>query len=202
MDKRKWLALMARIGLDHNISTYHVLLSHYQHKARYYHNANHINAVLAHLAKVESLANDYDAIELALWFHDAIYKVFSATNELDSANFSASFLTKNSANKELTSKVHALIMATEHNAIPRMNDEQLIVDIDLSILGCAPETYALFELWVRKEYRLVPNFIYRKKRKAILTGFLDRERIYCHQYFYQQLETSARTNIYHAIKQL
>ena len=93
-------------------------------------------------------------------------------------------------------------MATEHNAIPRMNDEQLIVDIDLSILGCAPETYALFELWVRKEYRLVPNFIYRKKRKAILTGFLDRERIYCHQYFYQQLETSARTNIYHAIKQL
>jgi predicted metal-dependent HD superfamily phosphohydrolase len=202
MEKSKWLALMSRVGFTDNLCTYNELLSNYNEKHRHYHNVNHINAVLEHLVQAKHLANDYDALEIALWFHDAIYKPFSSTNELDSANWGSKFLQRNGASKELSTKVHTLIMATLHNVMPKDNDEKLIVDIDLSILGSSPETYNQFESWIRKEYKLVPILIYRKKRKEILTSFLERDRIYSHDYFYVNLENNARANITNAIQNL
>jgi len=55
---------------------------------------------------------------------------------------------------------------------------------------------------VRDEYKLVPYFLYRKKRKEILTSFLERERIYQNDFFYDKFETQARANIGSAIKML
>jgi predicted metal-dependent HD superfamily phosphohydrolase len=202
VDKFKWLELMARIGLDDNIRTYNELLSNYNQKHRHYHNVNHITAVLASLDKAKQLANDHDALEIALWFHDAIYKPFSSTNELDSANWASTFLEHNGASKQLSSKVHVLIMATLHDAIPIDSDEKLIADIDLSILGSSPKMYDWFESCIRKEYKLVPILIYRKKRKEILTSFLERDRIYSHDYFHEKLENNARANITNAIQNL
>ncbi len=202
MDKSKWLELMSRVGLVENLRTYNELLSIYNQKHRHYHNVNHINAVLEYLEEAKHLANDFDALEIALWFHDAVYKPFSSTNELDSANWGSTFLQQNGASKELLTKVHTLIMATLHNVIPTDNDEKLIVDIDLSILGSSAETYNQFESWIRKEYKLVPILIYRKRRKEILTSFLERDRIYSHDYFYEKLESNARANITNAIQNL
>jgi predicted metal-dependent HD superfamily phosphohydrolase len=202
MNKSKWLELMSRVGLAENLRTYNELLSSYNQKHRHYHNVNHINAVLEYLEEAKHLANDYDALEIALWFHDAIYKPFSSTNELDSANWGSTFLQQNGTSKELSTKVHTLIMATLHNVVPTDNDEKLIVDIDLSILGSSAETYALFESSIRKEYKLVPILIYRKKRKEILINFLERDRIYSHDYFYVKLEKNARANITNAIQNL
>ncbi len=202
MDKSKWIALMVRIGLDTNINTYNKLESNYNQKHRHYHNVRHIDAVLEYLDQTKNLANDYNALEIALWFHDVIYKVFSSTNELDSANWASEFLEYHGISKDFSSKVHSLIMATLHNAVPLDNDEKLIVDIDLSILGSSAKTYQLFELWIRKEYKLVPGFIYKKKRKEILSHFLDRERIYSHDYFYEKLETTARSNMINAVRNL
>lgn len=202
MDKGKWLDLMGRLGFDSNIETYSTLMAHYSQKHRHYHNANHIDATLKSLGQVKQLANDYNALEIALWFHDAIYKIFSSSNELDSANWAADFLKKNNANEYFIENVHGLIMATLHNAAVPDSDERLIVDIDLSILGCNSELYEQFESWVRKEYSLIPSFIYKKKRKAILEGFLSRERIFSHDYFFEKLEASARENLINAINSL
>lgn len=202
MNEPKWLGLMERLGFDANIDVYRELLACYSQKHRHYHNVSHISAVLNHLEKVQNLTDNASTIELALWFHDAIYKVLSSTNELNSANWAATFLQVNGASKKAASKVHSLIMATLHNFTPADNDEKLMVDIDLAILGCDSDTYELFESWIRKEYRLIPSFVYNKKRKAILAGFLDRDRIYSHDYFYQGLEKSARENISKAIRQL
>ncbi|MCF6192878.1 MAG: hypothetical protein L3J46_00905 [Kangiellaceae bacterium] len=202
MGEEKWLELMERLGFHSNIETYSKLQSHYDEKHRHYHNANHINATLKYLEQVKHLANDYNALEIALWFHDAIYKVFSSGNELDSANWASEFLKLNNAKDDFIENVHLLIMATLHNATPADNDERLIVDIDLSILGCPRELYEKFELWVRKEYKLIPSFIYKKKRKEILEGFLARERIYSHEYFFEKFEESARENLVNAINGL
>lgn len=202
MEQSKWQQLMCNLGFDENSDTYNELLKSYSEKHRHYHNASHINAILIHLQQAKHLATDCDAIEVALWFHDAIYKTTSSTNELDSANWATSFLEKNNAKNELIDKVHSLIMSTLHDALPTESDAKLMVDIDLSILGSPPKTYDLFEASIRKEYRLVPSFIYKIKRKEILNSFLQRDRIYSHQYFYDKLETSARINISNAIKVL
>jgi len=202
MDKTSWLKLMTRLDFGDNIETFNKLLAKYNEKHRHYHNVNHIEAVLKHLEKNKHLAKDYKAIELALWFHDAIYKVFSSSNELDSANWARDFLQNNGVENAFIDKVHTLIMATLHDASPVDSDEKLMVDIDLSILGSTPNTYHLFEGWIRKEYKLVPSLIYKKKRKEILTKFLDRKRIYSHEYFYEKLENNARKNISQAILDL
>ncbi len=75
-------------------------------------------------------------------------------------------------------------------------------DIDLTILGSSERIYAQFEENVRKEYKWVPYFLYKKKRKEILRSFLDRERIYQTKYFNNKLETQAQINLNNAIASL
>jgi predicted metal-dependent HD superfamily phosphohydrolase len=202
MNEQMWLDLMKRLGFDANLNTYSKLQSHYAQKHRHYHNADHINATLKSLVQAKHLATNYNALELALWFHDAIYNVFASNNELDSANWAADFLQLNNATDDLIENVHRLIMATLHNAVPSDNDEMLIVDIDLAILGCNKDLYKEFEKWVRKEYKLIPYFLYKKKRKEILQGFLARKRIFSHKYFFDMFEQSARKNLKYAIESL
>lgn len=202
MEEAKWLNLMSRLEIENNFATYKKLVSSYNQKHRHYHNTKHIDSVLNHLENVKNLADNYDELELALWFHDSIYKIFSSTNELDSANWALSFLQDNQMPKEIQKNVYKLIMITIHDKFPDTNDEKLMVDIDLSILGSSSEIYKKFEIWIRKEYQLIPHFIYRKKRKEILVSFLERDRIYSHDYFFEKFENLARKNLKTAIENL
>lgn len=202
MDENRWFALMAQLGLRENRDQWRALQSAYAEKHRHYHTAEHISACLQHLNIVGHFAEHRTEVELALWFHDAIYKPRSSTNELDSANWCSEFLQSNNVEPSVIERIHQLIMITCHNAVPATNDEQLLVDIDLAILGAPEDVYWQFETNVRKEYQWVPGFIFRAKRKEILQGFLDRYRIYHHNYFYDLLERRARENLAAAISRL
>lgn len=202
MNKKRWQELMHRIGLDTHLNTYSELLSCYKQKHRFYHNESHIDAVLKYYDESKKLANNCNAVEVALWFHDAIYKPYSSSNELKSANWAFNFLKEHKNDDTFAENVHSLIMATLHNASPKDNDEQLIVDIDLSILGSQTKVYAQFEKNIREEYKFVPNILYKKKRKEILSGFLKRERIYTHDFFHGKLEVLARANLTTTIEKL
>ena len=100
------------------------------------------------------------------------------SNELDSANWATGFLQENNADDGVKERVYALIMATCHGRPVECRDQALLVDIDLSILGAEPDVYDIYEQGIRKEYKLIPSFIYKKKRKEILNSFLAREHIY------------------------
>jgi len=197
-----WEALMAKIGFSQNIGTNTDLKSRYSETHRKYHNVSHIKSVLFELAAAKHIAEDYEAIELSLWFHDAIYNSFSKTNEKDSANLAVSFVSDNGGSKELQQTVFSLVMATEHNFVPQINDQKLIVDIDLSILGSAETRYMKFEDAIRKEYKYVPWFLFKKKRIKLLQYFLSRESIYSTEYYIDSLEKQARRNIESAIDNL
>jgi len=202
MELVRWQNLMQNLGISENKDTYQVLLKAYSEKHRRYHTGEHINATLNYLDAVADLASDVSEIEIALWFHDAIYKPFSATNELDSAVWAKEFLSKNGVLQDRIDRVYSLIMATIHTAETEGNDQLLMVDIDLSILGTNPAVYDQFEKDVRYEYKLVPYFLYRKKRKEILVSFLERDRIYKNDFFHTKLEDRARVNLSNAISSL
>lgn len=202
MDLLRWTGLMRQFGLTDNQATYAELICAYTEKHRHYHSDAHINACLQHFDAVQSLAENPAEVELALWFHDAIYKPMSSTNELDSADWCAKFLAENNIAAEVIQRVHKLIMATCHSAELVGNDERLVVDIDLAILGAPEGVYQTFEANVRNEYQWVPSFIFKSKRKEILQAFLERHRIYHHAYFYDLLERRARENLAAAISQL
>ena len=199
MNASRWSQLMKTLEFDENREAFDFLRNSYNERHRKYHNESHIDAVLSSLDNTKHLANDLPAVELALWYHDVVYKIFSSTNELDSAKLGKAFVLKNSTDEQLAENVYALIMATQHNTQIEGNDETLIVDIDLAILGSSADGYAKFEESIRQEYKLIPWMVYKKKRIEILNWFLDREHIYFHEYFRTALEDNARYNLSTAI---
>ncbi|MCA0911472.1 hypothetical protein [Marinobacter nauticus] len=199
MNQTRWQTLMSALGLPPSKECYDTLHAAYSEKHRFYHTVDHIDAMLTHFDGVKEIAERPAELELAIWFHDAIYKPLSKTNELDSANWAQAFLTAHSYGKAGIERVHNLIMATLHNRNVKTPDEQLIVDIDLAILGAPPKVYDQFERNVRKEYRLVPGFIYRKKRKELLRSFLSSGSIYNLELFQERYEDQAKQNLRSAI---
>ena len=200
MNIERWLALMDEWGFAPNRGTFETLRAAYSEKGRHYHTDQHISACLRHFDRCSEILEHRREVELALWFHDAIYKPLSNRNERESAEWAASFLVRNGASEKEADRVHRLVMVTEHNAPTRTKDEAVLVDIDLSILGTRPDVYQAFESSVRKEYRFVPRLIYRRKRTEILRGFLERAQIYSSGCFSAGREHQARENLSDAIE--
>lgn len=70
-----------------------------------------------------------------------------------------------------------------------------LLDIDLAILGSDFDRFDEYNHQIRQEYAWVNRFIYHVKRKSVLKGFYNKERIYLTNYFYQALENKARDNL-------
>jgi predicted metal-dependent HD superfamily phosphohydrolase len=79
--------------------------------------------------------------------------------------------------------------------LSRDPDTQLLCDVDLSILGRAPDVFDDFERRIREEYDWVPEPVYRTSRSEILSGFLQRHFIYQTDFFRERYEATARANL-------
>lgn len=203
----QWLNVMSDLGFDKSLDCFQQLVLAYSEKHRHYHTLKHIGAMLGHLEKVDAeglIQSDktYHEIAIAIWFHDAIYKPFSATNERDSADWAIKFLEGKGYEQTGIKRIEQLIMATLHNGEITNDADTLMVDIDLTILGASDAVYDEFEQNVRKEYRWVPFFMYRKKRAELLAQFLSADRLYHNDYFYDRFEQQARKNLTRAISRL
>ena len=86
-------------------------------------------------------------------------------------------------------------MATRHQAVPTGRDAQVLVDLDLAILGASSERFDEYEAQVRAEYASVPDMLFRRGRAAVLASFAERERIYMTPVLHDRLEAAARANL-------
>jgi len=197
-----WQRLMGTYGLPENEKTYQKLIAAYSEKHRAYHSLEHIDACFRHLDSIDSATDRPHEIELALWFHDVIYAPFSKTNEEDSAELAREFLSQNAVDTKVINRVYNLIVLTKGHMAPDSPDGEFMLDIDLSILGYEKHVYEQFEKDVRKEYKRVPSFIFKKKRKEILKSFSERPRLYHTDYFFRRLEVQAKINLKWAINTL
>ena len=93
-------------------------------------------------------------------------------------------------------------MATRHNAVPVGRDAEVLVDVDLAILGSDTARFDEYELQVGHEYSWVPENLYRAARRQVLEGFAKRERIYSTEFFYNSHEARARENIARSLSRL
>ncbi|MGN6829425.1 HD domain-containing protein [Paucibacter sp. M5-1] len=123
---------------DSAAELHRTLLAAYAEPHRHYHSQQHLAECLQSFEKVQALAQRPAEVALALWFHDAVYEVKRGDNEEQSALWARRALQEAAVPAEAVQRVFELVMVTRHSQLPAAGDPQLLVDIDLSILG-APE---------------------------------------------------------------
>jgi predicted metal-dependent HD superfamily phosphohydrolase len=200
----EWEDLWRRIGAKGDgRSIFQKITEAYEQKHRFYHNAEHIAECLNELRAAENLAGDRgNEIEMALWLHDFVYDPTRNDNEQLSAVVAREVCREGGLPPDFGARVDDLIMATRHAEDPSEEAAQLVVDIDLSILGKSADRFWKYEDDVRREYSFVPEELFRTKRAEILEGFLRRESIYHTELFRDQYEKQARENLAASIARL
>lgn len=174
---------------------------------RHYHGLAHIEALLAWADEYRAAISDPEAVEAAIWFHDAIYDSRSADNEAKSAALAVERLA-GTFDPDRLARIAAMIEATATHVVPELGDEvarndaALFLDMDLSILGASPEAFDAYESAVRREYAWVTDEAWRSGRAAVLGKFLDRPSIFHTEAFRGRFETRARENVARSIARL
>ena len=169
----------------------------YAEPHRAYHTQAHIDAMLGLMGGVAWHASA--AVELAVWYHDAIYDPSRGDNESASAALMRGELDGVAA-PALLAVAEALILATASHVPPvGVADGAGFLDMDLSVLGAEAAVFDRYDAAIRVEYSAVPDAEYRAGRARILRSFLGRPAIYLTAGFRGRFEARARENLARAI---
>ena len=78
----RFIALWDRIKAQGSAEQeFSMLKSLYSESYRFYHNMTHVENCLTELDSVRNLVQQSDLVELAIWYHDAVYDVKAKNNE-------------------------------------------------------------------------------------------------------------------------
>jgi len=177
------------------------LVERYGESWRHYHTLEHIADCLERLDAWKSLAQRPEEVELALWFHDAIYVPWKGSNEEKSAELARRRLEALGVPAKRRERIASYILATKTHE-PADGDLGLLLDLDMSILGAPADRFDLYEQQIRREYAFVPRPLYRRKRRALLHELLNRANLFNHSPIRAELEERARKNLIRLIDEL
>ncbi len=196
----RWQSTWSSLDVDPPETLLPELISAYSESHRAYHTLQHLSECFAHLGASRCSPDDPAALDLALWFHDAIYDTKRNDNESRSAEWARRALAGLSA--ERLDRIEELVLVTRHAAAPTTPDQELLLDVDLSILGATVARFEQYESQVRFEYAWVPDEVYRDARGKILRGFMDRPVLFHTAHFSRLCEAPARINLRRSLDRL
>lgn len=199
----RWDALWSNLKIDiPGGATAEAMFARYREPQRFYHTVQHLEECITWFDQARTLARQPVELELAIWYHDAVYDPRRNDNEEASARLAAAHLGTAGAAARIAADVSDLILWTTHASAPPEGDPALLVDIDLAILGTTAERYAEYERQIREEYAWVPAVLFRRRRAALLERFLRRPRLYVTPMMREQLEERARANLAQSLRAL
>ncbi len=202
---RQWQNVWQALGVaatDTLTALHKEVVDKYKEKHRHYHTLQHLEECLAHLAGLRDIAENPSAIALALWFHDAIYEPLRHDNEQLSGDWARMSVLQAGLGISLADRIFHLVLATKHDSLPEEGDTKILVDIDLAILGAAPQRFFEYEQQIRAEYKVVPEAIFNTKRAELLQQLLARPTLFNTDAFISRYESQARANLAQAISSL
>ena len=176
------------------------LVRAYKAPDRHYHNLRHIEALLGLARQHADALSDSEAVEAAIWFHDAVYDTRRNDNESKSAELATEQLGGATVDDRI-GFIATMIRATADHRLPDFatavaaRDCALFLDMDLSILGSTPDDFSAYEAAVRREYAWVPEPLWVEGRRKVLESFLARPVIYASPQFQASHEAIARSNL-------
>ena len=195
----RWQQLLTPLTSDADLRRrgYQQLHDAYAQSGRHYHALAHIRQMLEALDARLNILQDAPVVQLAVWFHDAVYNPLRSDNEARSAELARQFLMQTTLSAARRERVAYLIERTKDHTQPQPaadTDLHLLLDVDLQVLGAPEADYWRYARQVRQEYSLVPDLMYRPGRQKVLSKFLELPHIYQTEDF-RRLEAQARRNL-------
>jgi len=192
--EKSWFELHQHYHFSEPQKIFNKLIAAYSEKQRAYHTVQHLYECLVLLESIRADLNDANAIALALWFHDAVYDPQAKDNELKSAELFERYVAQD-LSIEIIQNIKRWIVATQKHESTNELDLQFLLDIDLAILAASPARFEEYEQQIQKEYAWVNPEIYSLKRKEVLAHFYQTEPLYQTEYFQQNFEQRAKSNL-------
>lgn len=172
----------------------------YTDSSRHYHTLEHLQHMLLELEDSLQELTNKDALLFSIFYHDSIYDARRNDNE----HQSALLLQKHLNNTRFNDIIHCMqqIDETKMHLTSIHTDTNLLLDLDLSVLGAERYKYEIYSHAIRKEYNMYPDLLYRKGRKKVVLKMLDNEYIYKTAFFSNRYENQARINLKEELIQL
>lgn len=168
---------------DHATGQIHAaLLGAWSEPQRHYHTQQHLAECLNQADQAAQGLEPAQAaqLRLALWYHDAVYDVKAHDNEERSAKWARLDLTSLGVAEQSIAAVESLVLATRHLGAQepeRSTLTDLMLDIDLAILGAAPSRFDQYDAQVQGEYAWVPPEQYAQGRRSVMQMFLRKAEL-------------------------
>lgn len=173
----------------------------YAEPHRAYHGQAHVDALLGGLADEGLRVGNRAAVELAVWYHDAIYDPSATNNEARSADLLVAEMHR-LACPSVVSAAESMVRATAGHELPPdlpdalRDDTATFLDLDMAVLCAEPADYDVYEAGIAAEYIPVHGLNnFRAGRAAFLRGMLSRERLFHTERFHHRLDAAGRANL-------
>ncbi len=180
----------------------------YREPHRSYHDQSHIDCMLFGLHSHSHAALAPEAVELAIWYHDAVYDPAATDNESRSADLLRAEM-GGLADPGLVERAAAMVLASATHALPEgigeadAADMSLFLDLDLQVLGAFPDVYDAYEAGIAAEYVPVHGIEpYAAGRAAFLDGMVARPGLFLTKVFHSRFDARARDNMRRAAMSL
>lgn len=174
---------------------------------RHYHGMAHVRALLALAAEFHDRLADPEAVEAAIWFHDAIYDSRAKDNEAKSAALAVERLTgRVGASAAGPHRGHHRGDSDASRARParRGSPSRCSAHAGHGFSGPRRTSGSVRRLRGAgaQGICLVPQDAWRNGRMAVLKGFLQRERDFDTPEFRARCEAQARDNMARSVQRL
>lgn len=195
----RFAALVERLGGDPSgAAPIHVKLrAAWGAQERRYHDLEHLADCLRELDRAQVDPSLAAVVELALWYHDAVYIPGARDSEEQSAQLLCADAAALRLPRETVERAAALVRSTAHDVARGEGDpaSDLIADIDLSILGRDVLRFMEFEFAIEEEFAAVRSLWFIVLRGRFLASLLRRPAIFRTELFRDRYEAAARCSV-------
>jgi predicted metal-dependent HD superfamily phosphohydrolase len=194
--KKQWANFVEPAHVDW---TWRVLETLYGEPHRAYHNLTHIDACMDLLAEArrDGACEGTPVVELALFWHDAVYVPGDKRNEELSAGLLRSLVLVPWAvhSGHWDAACDAILATKNHETVASNEIARLTIDIDLAILGSESATYRKYVRDIRQEYATVSDEAWKVGRSGFLAKMLERARLFQTDWAHERFDSFARINM-------
>lgn len=173
----------------------------YRQPGRHYHDISHIEQCLEWLDLYADTLDDPDAVELAIWFHDACYLPTPVGHEERSAQLFICMVGKG-MDEERRDRIVRMIGYTTHMAPPDSEEAALLVDIDMASFARPWHQYLVDTVHCRLERHWLSDLEFCEGQIGFIERMLARPSFYYSEVFKQHHEQTARDNMQRMIELL